>query len=363
MIISSANEGLSRRTRRAHNQFSEFIKGSSASQVQRTHADFSGSPSTSKASNKKRGKQGTAAAELETFDAPAANAIATPVPRKRRKAATNPVPQDTTKTIPSAEPTLDPSESISAQSHDRTTRSSRRLLGPSTAPLPAAPDLPPKPRKVILRVTQPESALDQLLKRSQEPLPPLPTGLNHKKVAVISELRAHAEAAAVLAGKRAELQRGGWYLPLDRNGERRRGPPEEPERRGDTWDVILKAVEAVYRPEPLHIAVTRRVCEAVRARTELSLCGQVAQSRLMRGTIKAKGPKKQKDDPETARLKELAKATVDLVINQWKRVVLASVIRGFWVARVHSCEFFVVCPRETEGRGGGRGEKAGAGTP
>lgn len=142
------------------------------------------------------------------------------------------------------------------------------------------------------------------------------------------------KAAALLAEKRAELCRTNCYLPLDRNSQRRRGPPDEPGRAVYTWDVILKAIETAYRPEPSYIAVTRRICDAVKARFEPSPCGQVTQSRLMRGTAKTKGLKKQKDDPEIIMLKKLAKATVELVIDQWKRVVLVSDIRVFWVARV-----------------------------
>jgi hypothetical protein len=198
----------------------------------------------------------------------------------------------------------------------------------------------------MLRVTQPEDALEQLLQRSQEPFPSsfTSTGLDHKKGVTISKLQAHAKAAALLAEKRAEFRRNGWYLPLDRNKERRRGPPEEPERRVDTWDFVLKAVETAYRPEPLYIAVTRKICEAVRARAELSLYGQITQSRLMRGTAKTKGSKKQKDDPETAWRKKLAKATAELVIDQWKRVVLASFICVLWDSSGSFMWLLLVCP-------------------
>lgn len=340
MIISSTDEGPSRRTRRAHNKFSEFMQGPSTSQLQRTRAASSESPLISKAPSKKRGKQQTTTAELDTLDAPVTRATSPPAPRKRRKTAASFAPDDTAETIAPAKFTLDHPESISAQSHGRTTRSSRRRHGSSTTTLPATLHLPPKPRKVILRVTQPENALDQLLQRSQEPLSYSLTSLGgkYKSDPAISRLQAHALEAAALTEKRAELRRSGRYLPLDRNGERKRGPPEEPERRVGTWDVILKAIEAAYRPEPLHIAVTRHICEAVRAKAELSLYGQTTQSRLMRGTAKTKGSKKQRDDPETTMQKKLAKAIAELVIDQWKRVVLASVIRIFWVARVHSCE-------------------------
>lgn len=256
--------------------------------------------------------------------------------------ATNSAPDDITETIPSAQPAADPSTSISAQSHDRTTRSSRRHPGPPTTVLPATLDLPPKSRKVILRVTQPENVLDKVLQSSQETLPSSFISSNHRNNVTISKLQAHAKAAAVLAEKRTELCRKGWYIPLDRDGERTRGPPEEPERRGDTWDVILKAIELAYRPEPLYIAITRQVCEAVRARAKLGLYDQVAQGRLMRGTAKTKGSKKQRDDPETSRRKELAKVTAELVVEQWKRVVLASVICIFTLVLADLCEIFLV---------------------
>ena len=361
MTISSANEGLSRRTRRAHTQFSEFIKGSSTSQLQQTQAVIPESPSISKSPLKKRGKKNITAAELESIDASAVSAIPPPAPRKSRKTITTSAPDGVTETIPAVQPTLEPSESISTQSHGRTTRLSRRRSGSSTTALPVTLDLPRKSRKVILLVTQPENALDQLLQRAQEPLPSSFTSTDGKRNSTVSKLQAHAKAASVLAETRAELRRCSAYLPLDRNKERRRGPPDEPKRRGDTWDVILKAVEAAYRTEPLHIAVTRRICEAVRARAELNLYGQVTQSRLMRGTAKTKATKKQRDDPETAWRKKLAKATAELVVDQWKRVVLASVICVIWVARVHLCEFSLVCPRETEGGGRGRGEEAWTG--
>jgi hypothetical protein len=341
MLLSSANEGLSRRTRRAQNQRFEFIKGSSTSQLQPTHVAFPESPPISEVSSKKRGKQKTAAAELESVDASTTNTIPPPAPRKRRKTATDSAPDDTTETVPSVQPALDPSESISAQNHGRTTRSSRRKLGPSTTALPAASDLLPKPRRVTLLVTHPENAVEQLLQRSQDPLP---SPLDVHPDPAASELRARAKTASVMAEKRAELRQSSCYLPLDRNKERRRGPPDEPERHVDTWDVILKAIEIAYRPEPRYIAVTRDICEAVRTRTELSLYGQATQSRLMRGTAKTKGSKKQRDDPDTTRRKKLAKATVELVIDHWKRVVLASVIRVFWVVLIHSRDFFLVCP-------------------
>lgn len=327
MIISSADDALSRRTRRAHNQFSEFIKGPSTSQLQRTHAAFPETPSTSKTPGKKRGKQKTTAAELESFDAPDTSVIPPPAPRKRRKTVTASTSDVITETIPSAQPTLDLSKNIPARGRGRTTRSSRCRPGPSTTAPPATLDLPPKYRKVILRVTQPENALEQLLQRSQDPRLSMLTSRDGKNNAVISKLQARAKVAADLAEKRAELCRSGWYLPLDRNGERRREPPEEPERGVSAWDVVLKAIEAAYRPEPPYIVVTRRIHEAVRARTELGHCGQVTQSRLMRGTARTKGSKKQRDDPETIRCKKLAKATLELVVDQWKRVVLASIIR------------------------------------
>ena len=329
MIISSANEGLSRRTRKAHNQLSELIKSSNASQPQRTRAAPPESPPTSRTRNKKRGKQKATAAELEFLDAPTTSAISPPAPRKRRKTVATSVPDDITDTLSPPQPTLDPSECISAQSHDRTARSSRRRPGASKAVLPATVNLPPKTRKVILRVTPPEDALGQLLRKSSEPIQSPSIKLDKKTNASIAKVQARAKAAAVLAEKRAELCRNGWYLPLDRNGERRREPPEEPERRGDIWDVILKAVEAAYRPEPLYAAVTRRICEAVKARAEPSLCEQVAQGRVGRGIGKGKGLKKQRDDPETTRRKKLAKATVELVTDQWKRVVLVRVICFF----------------------------------
>ena len=146
---------------------------------------------------------------------------------------------------------------------------------------------------------------------------------------MLSKLEAHIKAAAALAEKRAEFRRNSWYLPLDRNRERRRGPPEEPKRSVDAWDVVLKAVEEAYRPDALHLAITRQISEGIKARAELSLYGQVSQGRLMRGTAKAKGSKKQGEDPETAWRKKLAKETVELVVDQWKRVVLVSVTCAF----------------------------------
>jgi len=325
MILSSADEGLSRRTRRAHNKFSEFIKGSSASQPQHASAAFSEPPPTSTMSSKRREKQKATAVELEPSDVPTTSAISAPAPRKRRKTIANSVPDGLTGTVASTQPTLDLSESISAQSRDRITRSSRRRAGPSTAALPATPDLPPKSRKIILRVTQPESALDQLFQKSSEPLPSSSVSLDGKSDVLLSKLEARAKATAALAEKRADFRRKGWYLPLDRNGERRRGLPKEPERLVDTWDVILKVIEAAYRPEPLYLAVTKRICEAMKTRAEPSPYGQVTQGRLVRGVVKVKASKKQKDDPETARRKKLAKVTAELVVDQWKRVVLVSV--------------------------------------
>ena len=319
--MSSANEGLSRRTRRAHTQRFEFIKGSSTPQLHHTRAALPESTPTSKVPDKKRGKQKTTAAKLESLDASATCAVPSPAPRKRRKAVTDSVPRNIAETIPSAQPILDPSESLSTQSLGRTTRSSRRRVGSSTTDPPATPQLPSGPRRIILKVMQPENAVEQLLQRSQQLLPP---ELEDNKNPALSEVRARMKVAAVLAEKRAELCRNNSYLPLDRNKERRRGPPDEPGRPVDTWDVILKAVEATYRPEPSHIAVTRRICDAVKARAELCPDEQVMQSRPMRGTAKTKVSKKQTDDPETSRCKKLAKVTVELVIHQWKRVVLVS---------------------------------------
>jgi hypothetical protein len=305
MILSSTDDGLSRRTRRAHNQFSEFIKGPSTSQPQRTSTVLLEPPPaptiSNKVSNKKRGKQKATAAELEPSDALTISTASAPAPRKRRKTITNSATNTLTETISSTQPILDPSESTTVQSRRQTTRSSRRHAG-STTIVPTPPGPPSKPRKVILRVTQPEDALDRLLQDSSEPL---------------------------LVEKRAEFRRNGWYLPLDRNGERRREPPEEPGRSVGTWDVILKGVEAAYRPAPLYLAVTGKICEAIKARAELSIHGQVTQGRLVRGTAKGKGPKKQRDDPETVWRKKLAKVTLELVVDQWKRVVLVSVVRIF----------------------------------
>jgi len=326
MIISSVDEGLSRRTRRAHNQFSEFIKGSSTSQSQHATAAPSEPLPTPTISNKNRGKQKATVAELESPDAPTTGVISTLTPRKKRKTLTILVPGTPTEPVSSVQPTLDPSDSISAQSHDRMTRSSRRRSDPSKTTLLVTHDLPPKSRKVILRVTQPESALDQLLRTLSQPLPSTLTDLDGKTGASFSKLEARVKAAAVLAERRSEFRRNGWYLPLDRNRERRRGPPEEPERPVDTWDIILKAIEATYRPDAMHLAVTKQICEAIKVRSEPSL---VTQGRLMRGTGRAKGSRKQRDDPETASRKKLAKETVDLVIDQWKRIILVSLVRSF----------------------------------
>jgi helicase SWR1 len=90
----------------------------------------------------------------------------------------------------------------------------------------------------------------------------------------------------------------------------------------------------------MYLAVTKHICDAIKARAELSLYGQVVQGRLVRGTAKAKGSKKQRDDPETAWRKKLAKETLELVVDQWKRVVLASVIIVFRTVRAHAFEFF-----------------------
>lgn len=327
MMLSPVDEGLSRRTRRAHDRFSEFIKGPTTSQPQHTSTAFPEPQPTSTMSGKKRGKQKATAPELESPDIPTTSAIPAPAPRKRRKTITNSVPDIPTGTVSSARPTLDPSESISTQSHDRNSRLSRRRAGPSTTTLPATLDLPPKSRKVILRVTEPESALDQLLQQLSKPLPSPSTALGKKANALFSKLGERSKKVAVLAKKRAELRQNGWYLPLDRNRERRREPPEEPERPAGTWDAILKAIEVAYRSEPLYLGVTRQICEVIRARTELSIYGPVTQGRLVRGPAKTKGSRKQRDDPEIARRKKLAKETLDMIIDQWKRIVLASISR------------------------------------
>ena len=330
MILSSVDESLSRRTRRAHNELTEFIKGPSTSSLPRhKSAVFLEPQPTSTMSTKKRGKQKATAPELESADLPTASPASAPAPRKRRKTTTNSVPKVPTDTVSSVQPTLDPSESIPTQGPHRIVRSSRRRAGPSTIVLPAMPDLPSRSRKVFLRVTQSEGTLDRLLQSSSEPLPSSFVGLDGKSGLLLSKLEAHAKMAAALAEKRAEFRRKDWYLPLDRNGERRREPPEEPERLNATWDVILKAVEVTYRPDPLYLATTRRICEAIKTRAGQGLYGQSTQGRLARGTIKGKGSKKQRDDPETAWRKRLAKATAELVVDQWKRVVLASVVRVF----------------------------------
>jgi helicase SWR1 len=156
----------------------------------------------------------------------------------------------------------------------------------------------------------------------------------------LSKLEARVKAAAALAEKRTEFRRNSWYLPLDRNGERRRGPPEEPERPANAWDAILKAIEAAYRPDTPYLAVTRQICEAMKVRADPNLYGQATQGRLTRGMAKAKGSKKQRDDPETAWRKRLAKETVDLVVDQWKRVVLVGVTCALWIAQAHLYELF-----------------------
>ena len=330
MTLSSAGEGLSRRTRRAHNQFSEFIKGSSTSRLQGVHAPPLESPSTAKVSSKKREKQKAITVELESPNAPVVvNAITPPASRKRRKTVTSSTPETPSETIPPAQPTFVPSKTIPAQSHDRSARSSRRRAEPPPPVLPATIVLPPKTRRVVLRVTTPEGALEQLLKRSSEPLPPSFKSLDDKTGASISDLQARVTAASALAEKKAMFSRNGWYLPLDRYGERERGPPKEPERHVGTWDVILKAIEVAYPSERLYLTVTRQICGALRVREELNLCGKVTQGRPVRGAAKTKGLKKQIDDPETARRKRLAKATVELVIDQWKRVVMAGVAHCF----------------------------------
>ena len=329
MILSSVDEGLSRRTRRAHNRFSEFIKGSSTSQPQHTSATFPESPPTSPISSKRRGKQKATAAEPESLNAPTTSVISVPAPRKKRKTFTISIPGGSAETISPTQPIPDPPERISAQDHDRVTRLSRSRAHPSTTGLPVAPSLPPRSRKVILRVLEPEDALDQLLQRTSEPLPTPSIVLDGKIGASFSKLEARAKAAAALAERRAEFRRSDCYLPLNCSGERRRGPPDEPERHGDTWDIILKAIEEAYRPGALHLTVTRQICEAMKARADLSLYGQATQGRLTRGTAKAKGSKKQRDDPETAWRKKLAKEAVDLVVDQWKRVVLVSVAGTF----------------------------------
>ena len=342
MILSSAEEGLSRRTRRAHNQFSDFIKGSSASQPQHTSSALSEPPPTSTTSSKRRGKQKATTVELEPADVPTTSAISAPAPRKRRKTIMSSVPDGPTGTVSATQPTPDISESISTRGRDRITRSSRRRAGPSTAILPATPDLPPRSRKVVLRVTEPESTLDQLLQKSSEPLPTSSIGLDGKLDVLLSKLEARAKAAATLAEKRADFRRKGWYLPLDHNKQRRREPPEEPERPVDTWDVILKVIQAAYRPEPLYLAVTKRICEAVKARTDPSPHGQAAQGRLVRWVAKNKASKKQKDDPETTRRKKLAKVTAELVVDQWKRVVLVGVVYIFcsgWLKLMYANPF------------------------
>ena len=335
MILSSAGEALSRRTRRAHNQFSEFIKGPGASQAQHTSAvSFEPLP-TSTISDKKRGKQKATAAELESSDLPTTSVVSVHTPRKRRKAIADSVSDIPTETTP-VQLTPDHPESISTRSHHRNTWSYRRRGGSSTTTPPVTTGPPPKSRKVILRVTRPESVLDRFLRKSLEPFLSSFISLDGKTDVSLSKLEAQAKATAVLAEKRAKFSRNGWYLPLDRNGERKRGPPEEPERWVNTWDAILKAVEVAYRPDPPHLAVTKHICEGIRARTESSLYGQVAQGRPVRGPAKAKGSKKPRDDPETAWRKQLAKVTVELVVEQWKRVVLVSVLCIFWIARTHT---------------------------
>jgi len=345
MILSSAGEGLSRRTRRAHNQFSEFIKGPNASQPQYTSTVSFEQLPMSTISDKKRGKQKATAAELESSDhVSTTNAVSVPAPRKMRKAITDSVSDASTEAI-SVQPTLDPPESISTRSHHhRNTWSYRRRPGPFTPTLPATAGPPPKSRKVILRVKRPESVLDRFLRKSLEPFLSSFISLDGKTDVSLPKLEAQAKAMAVLAEKRAEFRRNGWYLPLDRDGERRRGQPEEPERSVDTWDVILKAVEVAYRPDPLHLAVTKHICGGIRARVVLSLYGQVTQGRPVRGTAKAKGTKKPRDDPETAWRKKLAKVTVELVVEQWKRVVLVSASYTFRIAQAHTCGFSPVCP-------------------
>jgi len=341
MILSSAGEDLSRRTRRAHNQFSEFIKGPNPSQPQQTSAVSLEPLPTPTISDKKRGKQKATAAELESCDLSTTSAV--PAPRKRRKAIADSVSDTPTETI-SVQPTLDPPETISTRSHHRNTWSYRRRAGPFTPAVPATAGPPPTSRKVILRVKRPESVLDRFLRKPLEPFLSSFTSLDGKTDVSLSKLEAQAKATAILAEKRAEFRRNDWYLPLDRNRERRRGPPEEPERLVDTWDVITRAVEVAYRPDPPHLAVTKHICEGLRARTELSLYGQVIHGRPVRGTAKAKGSKKPRDDPETVWRKKLAKVTAELVVEQWKRVVLVSVLFIFWVARAHIYGFFQVCP-------------------
>jgi len=328
MILSSAGEGLSRRTRRAHNQFSEFIKGSSTSQPQHTPTISFGPLPPSTASDKRRGKQKAIVPELESPDLPATSAVSVPAPRKRRKAIADSASGAPTETTP-AQPTLNPSESISARSHHRNTWSYRCRAGPSTATLPATADPPPRSRKVTLRVTRPERVLDRFLRKSLEPFLSSFISLDGKTDVSLPKLEAHAKATAALAERRAEFRRNGWYLPMDRHGERGRGPPEEPERLAGTWDVILKAVEVTYRPDPLYLPVTKQICDGIKAREELSLCARATHGRLVRGTAKVKGSKKLRDDPETAWRKKLAKETVELVIDQWKRVVLASILFVF----------------------------------
>ena len=327
MILSSVDEGLSRRTRRAHSQVSEFIKGSSTPRPPKMSTSFSELSPTSQIPSKRKGKQRATAAELESPDVP--SAISASTPRKRRKTITISIPGASAETISPSQPTLHPSGNISAQYHDRTTRSSRRHSGPSVTALPTTQSLSPKPRKVILRVLEPESALDQLLQSLSEPLPPPRIGLNSETSALVSKFEARIKAVSALAEKRAEFRRKGWYLPLDHNEERRQGPPEEPERLVGTWDVILRAVEAAYQPVIPRLAVTKQICHGLEARTEPTLCEQVTPGRPTRGTPKTKGSKKQKDDPETAWRKKLAKATLGLVVDHWKRVVLVSIVCAF----------------------------------
>ena len=328
MILSSAGEDLSRRTRRAHNQFSKFIKGSGTSRSQHTSAGSFEPPPTSTISDKRRGKQKATAAELESSDLPTASAISVPVPRKRRKAIAGSVSDALSEPTP-VQPTVDPSESISTRSHHRNTWSYRHRTGPSTAFLPSTTGPPSRSRKVILRVTKPESILDRLLRKSLEPFLSSFISLDGKTDVSLSKLETQAKVTAVLAEKRAGFRRNGWYLPLDRNGERKRGPPEEPERAVGTWDTILRAIEVAYRPDPMHLAVTKQIREGITTRAELNTLGPVAQGRLARGMTKAKGSRKPRDDPETAWRKKLAKETAGLVVDQWKRVVLASALRIF----------------------------------
>lgn len=337
----TTDAGPSRTTRRAQNEISQSIKGSGAS-IPKPKArkslnnDARGLPTETK--NKGKGQQSglsTYASGKEPSTSISVNrkgkgkalpaedtlqdeinekrvlldASPIPIPRKKRKTVHTPSEDE----MKSSQ--LPPPENLSSGLRGGRTRLSQR-----TAEVPEPQPIEgPKPflRKIKLIVRKPPPAFSH---PQQKPPPPSFNGsipdflssyisLHRGKDVDIPTLEALAKRNAAIYSKRDRLRKEGrLFIGFD-PGSSTKGGEEGPSRKDDVWDSIVGAVASRDRVQDIQQR-------------------QLVIGQIVTGLKAYWGVQALKEDKiralEEKRLRGLAKETIKLVVNEWKRAVLVS---------------------------------------